>query len=103
MNADGSGVRRSRSAPESGDGAALPGYDLRVQAVGGLMSITGAPDGESQKVGVALVDVITGLFATVGILAALRHRDATGEARVEHRDALRSELVERLRTRPAAE
>lgn len=65
-------------------GAALPGYDLLVQAVGGLMSVTGDPDGEPQKVGVALVDVITGLFAAVGILAALRHRDATGEGqRVE--------------------
>lgn len=67
-----------------GEGAALTGYDLLVQAVGGLMSITGTPDGEPQKVGVALVDVITGLFATVGILTALRHRDATGKGqRVE--------------------
>ena len=68
----------------AGAGAALPGYDLLVQALGGLMSITGAPDGEPQKVGVALVDVLAGLFATVGILAALRHRDRTGEGqRVE--------------------
>ena len=59
-----------------GAGAELPGYDLLVQALGGLMSITGEPDGEPQKVGVALVDVLAGLFATVGILAALRHRDA---------------------------
>jgi crotonobetainyl-CoA:carnitine CoA-transferase CaiB-like acyl-CoA transferase len=63
----------------AGEGARLPGYDLLVQAVGGLMSITGAPDGEPQKVGVALVDVLAGLFSSVGILAALRHRDATGE------------------------
>ncbi len=63
----------------SGAGAAMPGYDLLLQAVGGLMSVTGAPDGEPQKVGVALVDVITGLFATTGILAALRHRDRTGQ------------------------
>ena len=63
----------------SGDGARLPGYDLLVQALGGLMSITGAPDGEPQKVGVALVDVLCGLFAATGILAALRHREATGE------------------------
>ena len=47
----------------AGTGAALPGYDLLVQALGGLMSITGSPDGEPQKVGVALVDVLTGLFA----------------------------------------
>ena len=63
----------------SGAGAAIPGYDLLVQAVGGLMSVTGTPDGEPVKAGVALVDVITGLHASLGILAALRHRDATGE------------------------
>ena len=64
--------------------AALPGYDLLVQALGGLMSITGTPDGAPQKVGVALVDVICGLFASIGILAALRHRERTGEGqRVE--------------------
>ncbi|HET6502647.1 MAG TPA: CoA transferase [Amycolatopsis sp.] len=62
-----------------GQGAALPGYDLLVQALGGLMSITGSPDGPPQKVGVAVVDVLAGLFATTGILAALRHRDVTGE------------------------
>src|SRR3712207_6177065 len=55
----------------AGEGAALPGYDLLVQAVGGLMSITGDRDGEPQKVGVALVDVICGLFASTGILAAV--------------------------------
>jgi crotonobetainyl-CoA:carnitine CoA-transferase CaiB-like acyl-CoA transferase len=62
-----------------GGGADLIGYDLLVQAVGGLMSITGAADGPPQKVGVALVDVLCGLFAAVGILAALRHRERTGE------------------------
>ncbi len=61
-----------------GAGAELPGYDMLVQALGGLMSITGEPESEPQKVGVALVDVLAGLFATVGILAALRHRDASG-------------------------
>ncbi len=66
----------------SGQGAEMPGYDLLVQAVGGLMSITGSPDGEPQKVGVALVDVITGLFATAGILTALRHRDRTGQGQL---------------------
>jgi crotonobetainyl-CoA:carnitine CoA-transferase CaiB-like acyl-CoA transferase len=59
-------------------GAALPGYDLLVQALGGLMSITGSPDGEPQKVGVALVDVLAGLFCAVGILSALRHRNVAG-------------------------
>lgn len=57
-------------------GADLPGYDLLVQATGGLMSITGM--GEPTKSGVAVVDVLTGLHATVGILAALRHRDVSG-------------------------
>ena len=65
-----------------GAGALLPGYDLLVQALGGLMSITGTPDGEPQKVGVALVDVLAGLFSTVGILAAARHRDATGQGQL---------------------
>ncbi len=65
-------------------GAEVPGYDLLIQALGGLMSITGSPDGPPQKVGVALVDVLAGLFATVGILAALSHRARTGEGqRVE--------------------
>jgi crotonobetainyl-CoA:carnitine CoA-transferase CaiB-like acyl-CoA transferase len=66
----------------SGAGAQLPGYDLLVQALGGLMSITGEPDGPPQKVGVALVDVLAGLFATVGIMAALRDRDASGEGQL---------------------
>jgi crotonobetainyl-CoA:carnitine CoA-transferase CaiB-like acyl-CoA transferase len=60
-------------------GAALPGYDLLVQAVGGLMSVTGPAPGRPVKTGVALVDVLTGLHAAIGILAALRHREATGE------------------------
>jgi len=59
-----------------------PGYDFLVQAMGGLMSITGAPDGEAgagpQKVGVALTDIMTGLYATIGILAALAERDRSG-------------------------
>ena len=68
----------------SGEGAAIPGYDLLVQAVGGLMSVTGTADGQPVKAGVALVDVITGLHASLGVLAALRHRDATGQGqRVE--------------------
>jgi crotonobetainyl-CoA:carnitine CoA-transferase CaiB-like acyl-CoA transferase len=62
----------------SGVGAAMPGYDLLVQAVGGLMSVTGPGPGEPNKVGVALVDVITGLHATIGILAALHSRNEQG-------------------------
>ena len=61
------------------EGAGLQGYDLLVQAVGGLMSITGSSPEEPVKVGVALVDVITGLHATVGILAALEERRRSGE------------------------
>lgn len=59
-------------------GAHLPGYDFLVQAVGGLMSITGEPDGEPTKVGVALVDVLTSKDAVVGILAALHERTSSG-------------------------
>ena len=56
-------------------GKDLPGYDLLVQAVGGLMSITGQADGDPTKVGVALVDILTGLNSVIGIQAALRARD----------------------------
>ncbi len=63
-------------------GASLPGYDLLIQALGGLMSVTGDPAGEPMKVGVALVDVLAGLFATVGILVALRNREASGEGQL---------------------
>ncbi len=77
----------------TGPGATLPGYDLLIQALGGLMSITGPADGEPQKAGVALVDVITGLFASTGILAALRHRDATGEGQHVEVDLLTSLLA----------
>src|SRR5215470_6267781 len=55
-----------------------PGYDLLVQAMGGLMSITGSPEGEPMKVGVAVADLLTGLYATVAILAALNERHASG-------------------------
>jgi crotonobetainyl-CoA:carnitine CoA-transferase CaiB-like acyl-CoA transferase len=63
----------------TGPGASMPGYDFLVQAMGGLMSITGPAGGEPTKVGVAVVDVVTGLFATTGILAALNHRERTGQ------------------------
>jgi crotonobetainyl-CoA:carnitine CoA-transferase CaiB-like acyl-CoA transferase len=56
----------------------LPGYDFLIQAVGGLMSITGTPDGEPMKVGVALVDVLAGQNLAAGILAALYDRERTG-------------------------
>jgi crotonobetainyl-CoA:carnitine CoA-transferase CaiB-like acyl-CoA transferase len=76
-----------------GAGAALPAYDLVIQALGGLMSITGPADGEPQKVGVAVVDVFAGLFATVGILTALHHRHHTGEGQVVSVDLLCSLLA----------
>ncbi|MFK7830124.1 MAG: CaiB/BaiF CoA transferase family protein [Congregibacter sp.] len=59
-----------------------PGYDFMVQAMGGLMSVTGAPDGQTgggpQKVGVAVTDIMTGLYATIGILAAVQERERSG-------------------------
>ncbi len=64
--------------PES---ASRPGYDIIVQALSGLMSVTGEPDGEPVKVGVALLDVITGLEVAIGILAALHERSRTGRGR----------------------
>ncbi len=62
-----------------GPSAALPGYDLMIQAMSGLMHITGSASGPPMKVGVALVDVITGLFATIAALAGLQQRSATGK------------------------
>jgi len=65
-------------------GADLLGYDFVVQAMGGLMSITGDPDGQPTKAGVALVDVLAGKDATIGVLAALAARDHSGHGgRVE--------------------
>ncbi|HZI44560.1 MAG TPA: CoA transferase [Ilumatobacter sp.] len=61
------------------EGAWLPGYDLVVQAVSGLMSLTGEPDGPAYRAGVAAFDVMTGLHGLIGVLAALRQRDETGE------------------------
>lgn len=67
---------------QSGPYASRPGYDFLIQAMGGLMSITGVPDDEAgagpQKVGVALTDILTGLYATIGILAALQERNRSG-------------------------
>lgn len=71
---------------QTGPYASRAGYDVLIQAMGGLMSITGGREGEPgagpQKVSVALVDIMTGLYATVGILAALAHRDRTGEGQI---------------------
>ncbi len=64
--------------------ATRPGYDFIAQAEGGIMSVTGEPEGPPMKVGVAIADITTGMFAAAAILAALRHRDRTGQGqRVE--------------------
>jgi crotonobetainyl-CoA:carnitine CoA-transferase CaiB-like acyl-CoA transferase len=67
---------------QTGPMAEEPGYDLMAQAMAGLMAVTGEPDGAPMKVGVALSDIITGLNAAIGILAALHHRDQTGEGQL---------------------
>ncbi|QUJ77926.1 CoA transferase [Sulfitobacter albidus] len=64
---------------QTGPNRSQPGYDLMAQGFGGIMSITGDPEGVPTKVGVGIADVMCGMYATIGILAALRHRDATGE------------------------
>lgn len=68
---------------QTGPYAARAGYDFLIQGMGGLMSVTGRADGEEgagpQKVGVALTDVMTGLYASVAVLAALAHRERSGE------------------------
>ncbi len=68
---------------QDGPYAARPGYDVLIQAMGGLMSLTGqpegAPGGEPMKTGVAVADLFTGVYSAFAILAALRHRDRTGE------------------------
>jgi crotonobetainyl-CoA:carnitine CoA-transferase CaiB-like acyl-CoA transferase len=75
-------VSCSVSAFGSGEAAReMPGYDFLLQAMGGLMSITGEPGGEPVKVGSAVVDLVCGLLCTTGILAALRERDRTGTGR----------------------
>ena len=73
------------------------GYDYAIQGLGGLMSVTGErddkPGGGPQKVGVAVADLFTGLYATVAILAALRHRDATGQGQVVDMALLDSQVA----------
>ncbi|WP_299663951.1 CoA transferase [uncultured Ruegeria sp.] len=64
---------------QTGPNAPKPGYDLMAQGYGGVMSLTGDAEGAPMKVGVGIADVMCGMYACVGILAALRHRDLTGE------------------------
>ena len=63
---------------QTGPYAPRPGYDSLIQGMGGVMSLTGEPDGQPQKVGVPVADLFAGLYGCIGILAAIRHRDATG-------------------------
>jgi crotonobetainyl-CoA:carnitine CoA-transferase CaiB-like acyl-CoA transferase len=75
-------VSCSVTAFGSGERAAgLPGYDFLLQAMGGLMSVTGEPDGRPLKVGAALIDLVSGLLAAAGIQAALLERERTGRGR----------------------
>jgi crotonobetainyl-CoA:carnitine CoA-transferase CaiB-like acyl-CoA transferase len=71
-------VYASISGFGTGAGAGYPGYDLMVQAISGLMSLTGDPDGPPYRAGISVFDVMAGLHANIGILAALHHRDETG-------------------------
>ncbi len=76
---NGSVIYASISGFGSAGGAGLPGYDLLVQAMSGLMSLTGDPEGPPYRAGVAIFDIVAGLHTAIGILAALSHRQATGE------------------------
>ena len=64
---------------QTGPYAPRPGYDSLIQGMGGVMSLTGEPDGLPQKVGVPVADLFAGLYGCIGILAALRHRERTGQ------------------------
>ena len=74
-------VSCSVTAFGSGEAAGMPGYDFLLQAMGGLMSVTGEPDGRPLKVGAALIDLVCGLLAANGIQAALAERGRTGRGR----------------------
>lgn len=76
-----------------GDAADRPGYDFVIQGEGGLMSITGEPDGPAEKVGVAVSDITAGLFATISILSALRSAEASGQGQQVHVSLYASQLA----------
>ncbi|MEV6710663.1 CoA transferase [Lentzea sp. NPDC051208] len=77
----------------SGEGSHVPGYDLMVQAISGLMSLTGDPDGPPYRAGISVFDVMAGNHAVIGILAALRHRDSTGQGQLVEVNLLSSALT----------
>ena len=64
---------------QTGPYAPRPGYDALIQAMGGVMSLTGEPNGSPQKVGIPVADLFAGLYGCIGVLAAVNHRNATGE------------------------
>jgi crotonobetainyl-CoA:carnitine CoA-transferase CaiB-like acyl-CoA transferase len=74
----GSSTRRSPGSAPRRQGAKLAGYDLMVQGISGLMSLTGDPDGPAYRAGISVFDVMAGMHATIGILAALNRRHDTG-------------------------
>ncbi|MDT7616512.1 MAG: hypothetical protein QOF00_3959 [Pseudonocardiales bacterium] len=86
-------VYASISGFGSGAGRHVPGYDLMVQAISGLMSLTGDPDGPPYRAGISVFDVMAGNHAVIGILAALRHRDATGQGQHVEVNLLSSALT----------
>ncbi|MET1007895.1 MAG: CoA transferase [Propionibacteriaceae bacterium] len=86
-------VYSSISGFGTGAGRDVPGYDLMVQAISGLMSLTGEPDGPPYRAGISVFDVMAGNHAVIGILAALRHRDATGEGQHVEVNLLSSALT----------
>ncbi|MFC4946700.1 CaiB/BaiF CoA transferase family protein [Pseudonocardia sp. GCM10023141] len=76
----------------SREGASLPGYDLLIQAVSGMMAMTGEADGPPLRAGISAIDVMTGLHATIAVLAALNHRVRTGQGQFVELDLLTSAL-----------
>jgi crotonobetainyl-CoA:carnitine CoA-transferase CaiB-like acyl-CoA transferase len=86
-------VYASISGFGSGAGARVPGYDLMVQAMSGLMSLTGDADGPPYRAGISVFDVMAGNHAVIGVLAALRHRDATGRGQHVEVNLLSSALT----------
>ncbi|MYV49350.1 CaiB/BaiF CoA-transferase family protein [Streptomyces sp. SID2888] len=85
-------VYASISGFGTGAGASLPGYDLLVQAMSGLMSLTGDPEGRPYRAGISVFDVMTGMHAAIGILSALHHRARTGQGQHIEVDLLSSAL-----------
>ncbi|WP_169950048.1 CaiB/BaiF CoA-transferase family protein [Microbispora sp. H11081] len=86
-------VYASISGFGSGAGRDVPGYDLMVQAMSGLMSLTGDPEGPPYRAGISVFDVMAGNHAAIGVLAALRHRDATGQGQHVEVNLLSSALT----------